>query len=205
MPDFSVAISSTVSPRYSVWSSPIGVMTHTLPSATFVASHAPPMPTSTMATSTGASANAANAIAVITSKKDRATPPSASDRASTKSTYGLMSLQVRANLAGEMGWPSKQIRSRASSRWGEVNRPVRRPNWRRSDSMTRAVVVLPFVPVTWMTGYVRWGSPRSSTTDAMRTSEGSIICSGQRAVSSFTRAACRCCSSRAWASVTSSV
>ena len=62
-----------------------------------------------------------------------------------------------------------------------------------------------FVPVTWMTGYVRWGSPRSSTTDAMRTSEGSIICSGQRAVSSFTRAACRCCSSRAWASVTSSV
>ena len=53
-----------------MWSRPIGVITATTPSATFVASQAPPMPVSTTATSTGASANAANAIAVRTSKND---------------------------------------------------------------------------------------------------------------------------------------
>ena len=68
IPAFSVAMSPTVSPRYSAWSSAIGVRTATLASATLVASHAPPMPTSTTATSTGASANVANAIAVSTSK-----------------------------------------------------------------------------------------------------------------------------------------
>ena len=46
---------------------PIGVITATVPSVTFVASHRPPRPTSTIPASTGASANAANAIAVSTS------------------------------------------------------------------------------------------------------------------------------------------
>ena len=59
MPPFSVAISSTELPRNRSWSIAIGVTTATWPSTTFVASHEPPMPTSTTATSTGASANAA--------------------------------------------------------------------------------------------------------------------------------------------------
>ena len=59
MPDFSVAISSTVDPSSRVWSIATGVTTATCPSATLVASHVPPSPTSTTATSTGASANAA--------------------------------------------------------------------------------------------------------------------------------------------------
>ena len=63
MPAFSTAISATVSPRYSVWSSPIGVTTATSASSTLVASQVPPMPTSTTATSTGASAKMANANA----------------------------------------------------------------------------------------------------------------------------------------------
>ena len=67
MPAFSAAMSATVSPRYSAWSMPIGVITATGASTTLVASHRPPIPTSTTATSTGASANAANAIAVTTS------------------------------------------------------------------------------------------------------------------------------------------
>jgi hypothetical protein len=44
----------------------------------------------------------------------------------------------------------------------------------------RAVLVLPFVPVTWTTGKVRWGSPRSSMTAAIRSSDGSRSCSGAR-------------------------
>ena len=64
MPAFSAAISAMSSPRYSTWSTPIGVMTATGASTTLVASQRPPRPTSTTATSTGASANAANAIAV---------------------------------------------------------------------------------------------------------------------------------------------
>ena len=45
------------SPRYFAWSTATGSTTATAPSATLVASHEPPMPTSTTATSTGASAN----------------------------------------------------------------------------------------------------------------------------------------------------
>ena len=67
IPAFSPAISAMVSPRYSVWSTPIGVMTATGALTTLVASQRPPRPTSTTATSTGASANAANAMAVTTS------------------------------------------------------------------------------------------------------------------------------------------
>ena len=59
MPDFSVAISSTVEPSSCAWSIATGVTTATCPSATLVASQVPPSPTSTTATSTGASANAA--------------------------------------------------------------------------------------------------------------------------------------------------
>ena len=70
MPAFSVAICSSVSPRYLVWSMATGVMTDTAPSAMLVASQVPPSPTSITATSTGASANAANAIAASTSKND---------------------------------------------------------------------------------------------------------------------------------------
>ncbi len=71
MPAFSVAICSIVSPSHCMWSSAIGVITATAPSATLVASQRPPRPTSITATSTGASAKAANIIPVRTSKKDR--------------------------------------------------------------------------------------------------------------------------------------
>ena len=46
--------------------------------------------------------------------------------------------------------------------------------------MIRAVLVLPLVPVTWMTGKVRCGSPSSSMTARIRSSEGSRSCSGAR-------------------------
>jgi hypothetical protein len=68
MPALAQAMSSIVSPSHSVWSSPIGVITQTPASITLVASSSPPRPTSTTAMSTGASANAAYAIAVVMSK-----------------------------------------------------------------------------------------------------------------------------------------
>ena len=69
----------------------IGVTTATEPSATFVASQPPPMPTSMMATSTGASAKAAYATATRTSKNVIRGPPSAADLASTISMNGSTS------------------------------------------------------------------------------------------------------------------
>ena len=76
IPAFSPAIPPMSAPRYSTWSTLIGVMTATGALITLVASHRPPRPTSTTATSTGASANAANAIAVRTSNLLIAGPPS---------------------------------------------------------------------------------------------------------------------------------
>ena len=74
---------------------PIGVMTATGASTTLVASQRPPMPTSTTATSIGASANAANAIAVTTSNLLIAGPACpnrpASDCLSTSCTNGSIS------------------------------------------------------------------------------------------------------------------
>ena len=68
MPALVRAISATVSPRRFWWSSAIGAKTATCPSATFVESHSPPMPTSSTMTSTGASAKIANARTVSASK-----------------------------------------------------------------------------------------------------------------------------------------
>jgi hypothetical protein len=59
-----------------------------------------------------------------------------------------------------------------------VNRPVRRPKARSSDSIIRTVEVLPLVPVTCTTGKDCCGWPSRSTTAAMRASEGCRSCSG---------------------------
>ena len=91
IPDFSVAISSTVDPRSRVWSMATGVITATCPSATLVASQVPPRPTSTTATSTGASANAAYPSTTDSMKKLSRLPPSATARWSTSSTTGSTS------------------------------------------------------------------------------------------------------------------
>ena len=106
------------------------------------------MPTSTTATSTGASANAAYAMPTTVSKND--------------SGWGLARVDevgVRRDVVegaheglSSSGSPSTQIRSRIRSTCGEVNRPVRSSKARSSESTIRAVDVLPLVPVRWMTG-----------------------------------------------------
>ena len=61
-----------------------------------------------------------------------------------------------------------------------MNRPVRRPRARSSVWIIRAVEVLPLVPVTWITGYERCGSPSRPVSSLIRSSDGSIECSGVR-------------------------
>ena len=85
------AISVSVSPRNSVWSIPMGVITATAASATLVLSQVPPRPTSMTAASTGASPKAENAIAVRISNLDSASPPSLALAASMRSTSGATS------------------------------------------------------------------------------------------------------------------
>ena len=84
MPAFSRAMAATSVPSRWVWSRSIGVTTETPASATLVASQVPPSPTSTTATSIGASANAAYAMAVMISKNVSSTP--SMRRSSTRAT-----------------------------------------------------------------------------------------------------------------------
>ena len=106
------------------------------------------MPTSTTATSTGASANAAYAIPTTVSKNDSG----CGCAASTRWVYGATSLNARTNSSSVSGLPSMQIRSLIRSTCGLVNRPVRRSSARSRVSIIRDVEVLPLVPVRWITG-----------------------------------------------------
>ena len=56
------------------------------------------------------------------------------------------------NCSSLIGSPSIVIRSVIDSTCGLVNRPVRRPAARSSVSIIREVLLLPLVPVRWITG-----------------------------------------------------
>ena len=93
MPALLPAISVSVSPRYSVWSMPIGVITATAASATLVESQVPPSPTSTTAdVDRGVARTPRYAMAVRISNLDSGSPPVPPDAASTRSTYGATSV-----------------------------------------------------------------------------------------------------------------
>ena len=126
IPAFSVAISARVSPSISVWSRPTGATTETIPSATFVESHEPPIPTSRITTSTGSSAKIAKASTVMDSKNVSFGSPRAANSSSTRVRYGKISSQTRTNVASGTGSPLMLMRSVTLSRWGLVKRPVRR-------------------------------------------------------------------------------
>ena len=127
MPAFSVAICSTVSPSHCMWSMSTGPMMAASALSTLVASHRPPMPTSTMATSTGVSANFQMAMAVSTSKKLIFGLPCSSILASTRATRSLVWSQMSMKSSSDSCWPSMAIRSLIFSRCGDVYRPVRMP------------------------------------------------------------------------------
>jgi hypothetical protein len=162
----------------------MGVNTATCPSATFVESHSPPIPTSSTMTSTGASAKHAKASTVSASKKVRVSSPSAASSASTMSRNGRMSSQLRANASSLIGSPSIMMRSVTRSRCGLVSSPVRSPVARRSDSIMRLVEVLPLVPVMCTTGAARCTSPSSSTARRVGSRRGCGVDSPTRPSSS---------------------
>jgi hypothetical protein len=66
---------------------------------------------------------------------------------------------------------------------------VCRPKERSKESTIRAVDVLPFVPVMWIAGAERCGSPSNSTSIVIRSRVGAMIDSGTRASSSAAAAA----------------
>ena len=84
-----------------------------------------------------------------------------------------------------------EIRSRYVSRCGLVKRPVRSPIEKSSESIIRDVVVLPFVPPTWIVGYESCGEPSASTSALIRSRVGAIRFSGQRARSAASIASTR--------------
>jgi len=120
----------------------------------------------------------------MTSKKVIGTPPS--NRSSTICTRGAICHQISSKRSALMGSPSTQMRSVTSIRCGLENRPVRSPIARSSASIMIAVLPLPLVPVIWMTGQARCGSPSRSHRAAMRSSEGCGWLSGQRLISQET-------------------
>ena len=135
------------------------------------------MPTSTTATSTGASAKAAYAMPTTVSKNDSGCVLVGVDE---RARYGATSLKARTNSSSVSGSPSIEIRSVIRSTCGLVNRPVRRSSARSRVSIIRDVEVLPLVPVRWITGIAACGSPSSSMNAWIRSSEGSSLVSGQR-------------------------
>ena len=181
MPTFCSAIFCTVSPSHCMWSMSIGPMTAASAFSTLVASCRPPMPTSTMATSTGASANFQIAMAVSTSKKLIRGLPCSSIRASTRSTMSLIWSQESTKSSSLSSWPSMAMRSLMRSRCGEVYRPVRMPYARQIASAMRAVEPLPFVPVMWITRNDSSGWPNRSRMSVIRSrSIFVVLCSGGR-------------------------
>ena len=106
------------------------------------------MPTSTTATSTGASAKAAKAIPTTVSKKDSGCAVGVDEVEDGRD----VEVGLRRTASSVSGSPSRQIRSVIDSTCGLVNRPVRRPRARSSASIIREVLVLPLVPVRWTTG-----------------------------------------------------
>src|SRR5881397_2875567 len=147
----------------------MGQITATSPPTRFVASHAPPIPTSKTPSDTGLSENHTNASAVSASKYVTRSP-----FGSTSRKYGSSRSYSSANSASGMVSPHTEIRSVTECRCGEVYNPAVRPCSHARAAMRRAVVVFPFVPVTWIVGYVSCGSSRSSATAVMRARSGTM-------------------------------
>ena len=155
---FSPAISSRVSPSTSVCSSPTFVST-TTGAREHVRRVEPPAEACLDHRSVDALANSASAAAVSTSN---CVAPSA---------LGRRRERARPRARSPSG--SVSSRSCQPDTCGLVYAPTRRPFARRSAAIIRVVVDLPFVPTTWIDGYVSWGSPSSASSARIRSSPNS--------------------------------
>ena len=123
---FSAAISSSVSPSHSVWSSPTEVSTVTREGITLVASSRPPSPASITATSTpgrGEGDERGRGRELELGHR----PPLLEPRGSTVSAASAVRSTAAANASCADLLAADQIRSRQERTWGETQAPVRDP------------------------------------------------------------------------------
>ena len=73
-------------------------------------------------------------------------------RASTTSRYGARCAHSSANSSSEISTPQTDRRSRHRCRCGDVKSPGVTPWAHAISAAARAIVVFPFVPVTWIVG-----------------------------------------------------
>ena len=100
-------------------------------------------------------------------------------RSSTSSRYGRRRSYSSANSSSAIGSPHTDRRSVTDATCGEMNVPVVRPCAQASAVVSRAMVVLPFVPVTWIDGIRQLGMVEQvARAAAMRSRSGSGMCSG---------------------------
>ena len=85
---------------------------------------------------------------------------------------------LRELLLGDLHAAERESRSRTERRCGDVKRPVVTPCAQEMSAAARAIVVFPFVPVTWIVGYVSCGSSSSPETARILSRLGSGMCSG---------------------------
>ena len=152
-------------PRYCVWSMLTFVTTATSASITFVASHVPPRPTSTTATSTATSANQRSAAPVTISKYDGSSPSSRSTSATDEQLLVELVVGDRLTVADDA-----LVRRAAGA--GSCTRRPSSPTVASSSVIMRVAVVLPFVPVRWIAGYSSCGEPRYCSSVPIRSSVG---------------------------------
>ena len=150
IPAFSAAISASVLPKNSVWSIPILVMTESNGVRILVLSNRPPKPTSMTAISTFCSAKYQKASAMVVSKNE--------GRISSKNAR--LSATKRTTSSSGIISPDMRIRSRKSTKWGEVNNPTLYPCACNAAAMRWDVDPLPLVPAIWTARRCVCGLPR---------------------------------------------
>ena len=154
IPAFSRAIFWMVSPRNSVCSIPMLLMTATSGVMTLVLSNLPPIPTSMTAMSADTREKYFSAMTVRTSKLVHSLPSDA-----MASTWGLTSPMSCSRSASDMSSPSMRMLSLTFIMCGDVKAPTRIPDALRMDSTMAHTDPLPSVPATWMYRIPSRGSP----------------------------------------------
>mmetsp|Transcript_228 Transcript_228/g.576 ORF Transcript_228/g.576 Transcript_228/m.576 type:complete len:262 (+) Transcript_228:1166-1951(+) len=145
IPAFSNAIFGSVSPRISMWSKPRAVMPQAAGWSTMlVASMRPPMPTSSTATSTFCCTKTRSASSVMNSKKNGMPSSSVAFSVSVSNVHQKFSRKTSSSA----GLPCSRMRSRMSTRCGEVYSPVRQSLCLSMLSTMQQVLPLPLVPAT---------------------------------------------------------
>ena len=157
MPAFSPAIAARVEPNCAQWSRPIEVTMLSSGVRMLVLSRRPPRPTSITATSTCSRTNQSKARPVVISKKDSSSRSKAVFQRSTKSKTSSRPIIRKPDASTIL------MRSRKSTRWGEVKSPTRRPRAASTAASIEDTEPLPLVPAMWIVFKASDGCPSSAS------------------------------------------